>query len=310
MSLAIGAIMKNEAPYILEWLAFHRVLGIDRFCIADNGSDDGTTELLIELAALGLVDYMPFPGKSGRPPQLPAYARIMRRTRRKADWIAFIDADEFMVPTAGAHSIRPFFAGLDASVGAVVLNWAVYGSSFRAEPSEGPVIERFTRRAGDDLLVNLHYKTIVRCRAFYDVGTNPHLFEIRSGYRTIQVDGSELVDHPQRGAGLSDRLVWAPWRLNHDVVKSRAEFDRKKAPRGRATMANMFRDERFFLGHDRNDFEDPVPTWLLGATKAEVETLKQRLRNAGLPEDIVSTDRSIASLKPLAALPDEPAEAR
>ena len=40
LRLAIGAIFKNEGPYILEWIAFHRAVGVDRFFIADNASDE------------------------------------------------------------------------------------------------------------------------------------------------------------------------------------------------------------------------------------------------------------------------------
>ena len=301
--LAIGAIMKNEAPYILEWVAYHRVLGIDRFYVADNASDDGTTELLKALASLGIVRHVPFPGKPGRPPQLPAYAKIMRKFRRDADWIAFIDADEFIAPAEGAPSIGTFLAGLGEDVGAVALNWAIYGSSFSATPTAAPVIERFTRRSADDLGVNLHYKTIVRAKAFYDVGSNPHLFQIRKGYRTVQVDGIELEHHSKRGAGLSDRIVWSPWRINHYVVKSRAEFDHKKAPRGRAALANMFRDESFFRGHDRNEIEDPMQLGLVEATKGEIGLLRHRLRTAGVPEDLIGIDRSIVGLQPLSGAP-------
>lgn len=39
--LSIAAILKNEQPYILEWLAYHMVLGIEDFYIADNISSDG-----------------------------------------------------------------------------------------------------------------------------------------------------------------------------------------------------------------------------------------------------------------------------
>lgn len=299
--IAIGAILKNEAPYVVEWVAYHRVLGVDRFFIADNGSDDGTTQLLTALNAIGIVDPFSFPGTVGRPPQLSAYAQIMARHRDDADWIAFIDADEFILPTDGARSIRPFFSALGSSVGAVVLNWATYGSSFRKEPSEGLVIERFTRRARRANSTNLHYKTIVRTDAFRGVGSNPHLFRIRDGSWTIQADGFEVADHPQKGPGLSERLVWAPLRINHYVVKSRAEFDCKKAPRGRATMTNVFRDDRFFRGHDRNEVAEPMAEWLVEATREEVAVLKSRLRSAGVAEEIVSLDRAIASLKPVSA---------
>jgi hypothetical protein len=35
--LAICAIFKDEAPYLLEWLAFHRMIGIDLLVLHDNG---------------------------------------------------------------------------------------------------------------------------------------------------------------------------------------------------------------------------------------------------------------------------------
>ena len=39
--IAICAIFKDEAPYLLEWLAFHRMIGVDLFVLYDNGSNDG-----------------------------------------------------------------------------------------------------------------------------------------------------------------------------------------------------------------------------------------------------------------------------
>ena len=36
--IAVCAIFKDEAPYLLEWLAFHRMIGVDLFVLYDNGS--------------------------------------------------------------------------------------------------------------------------------------------------------------------------------------------------------------------------------------------------------------------------------
>ena len=36
--IAACAIFKDEAPYLLEWLAFHRMIGVDLFVLYDNGS--------------------------------------------------------------------------------------------------------------------------------------------------------------------------------------------------------------------------------------------------------------------------------
>ena len=77
--LAIAAIFKNEGPYVHEWIAHHRALGIERFFIADNTSTDETTATLAALAAAGIVDHLPFPTPPGRGPQQAAYEKILNR---------------------------------------------------------------------------------------------------------------------------------------------------------------------------------------------------------------------------------------
>ena len=44
--IAICAIFKDEAPYLLEWIAFHRMIGVDLFVLYNNGSNDGGAELV------------------------------------------------------------------------------------------------------------------------------------------------------------------------------------------------------------------------------------------------------------------------
>ena len=274
--LAIGAIVKNEAPYLLEWIAFHRVLGVTRFFIADNGSDDGGGALLAALDAAGLVRHLPFPDRPGVRPQLPAYRAILAAHGHEADWIAFIDADEFLLPACGPagafqDALPRFVArlGADASVGAVAVNWALYGSSGRLEAGPGLVVERFARRAEQGLFpANHHFKSILRTAAGPEPGGNPHAFRLPDPWRTVQADGRDLAPHPLGINGLSREVVWGPLRLNHYVVKSREEFLTRKLPRGRATTDRL-RAPGFFEVHDRNEVADPVDPALARATRRE-----------------------------------------
>jgi hypothetical protein len=246
--LAIGAIFKNEGPYVLEWVAVHRALGIERFFVADNASTDETTAILAALDRAGLVTHIPFPGVPGTPPQLPAYAEILRRHGSEADWIAFIDADEFLLPAPPHRSVLPPVAALDRDpgIGAIAVNWAVYGSSGLERADPRPVIERFTRRAAQDARTSRHFKTILRPDAFAGTGRTPHAFLLKPGFRIVHADGSRMA--PER-EGVSRRCLWAPLRVNHYVVKSRQEFLERKRARGRA-MRNEQRDEAFFERHD------------------------------------------------------------
>src|SRR6188474_819157 len=99
MRTAIVAIFKNECEYVLEWIAYHRaVIGINDFIIADNISDDGTTQLLEALDQAGLIKRIVFPRESeSAGPQIPAYNHILEQFKDQYDYFLFIDADEFLV---------------------------------------------------------------------------------------------------------------------------------------------------------------------------------------------------------------------
>lgn len=281
--IAIAAIFRNEHPYVLEWLAHHRALGITEFHIADNVSDDGTSELLQALDALGVLHRVPFPGTPGQAPQLPAYAELLSAHAREADWVAVIDADEFIVPTGGARTVAEALAPLmaQADIGAVVLNWAVYGSSWLHNHSAGLVGERFVRRAHQHFGANHHYKTVLRRAAFDGVHSNPHHFPLPPGWRCVHADGRDLVPHARHGLGLSAEVVWDGLRLNHYIVKSHEEFRTRKARNGSAATPGRVKGADYFEAHDRNDRGEPLPGWLLQATRAGVEALCEALRSAG-----------------------------
>jgi hypothetical protein len=294
--IALGAIFKNEGPYVLEWVAYHLGIGVTRFFIADNDSDDETTALLAGLQALGVVDHIPFPSVPGAPPQLPAYREIIRRHRKDADWIAFIDADEFLAPTRPGVRIRDILSAADQDVGAVVVSWAVFGSSGLSRTEPGLVVQRFTQRAERDYFHNHHYKTIIRSSAVAHPGGNPHHFILKPGFRTIQPNGETLALHPERGPGLSKVIDWSTLRLNHYAVKSRAEFIWKKSPRGSATVATRVKRGGYFQTHDRNEITEVMRDVFVTRTREGVDALKRRLLEIGIDQAVVDADLAIGKL--------------
>ena len=172
--LAICAIFKDEAPYLLEWLAFHRMMGVDAFVCYDNGSSDGGGGLIRAsqyAEAVTLIDW------SDRPGQLSAYNDFRVHHAARFGWVAFIDIDEFMVPLAG-DSIRellgrPMYAGFAQ----VLLQWLVFGPSGHRTRPDGPVIGSYTRRLPETSDASRHIKTIARTAALCGIDYTPHAAE-------------------------------------------------------------------------------------------------------------------------------------
>lgn len=283
LKLAIAAIVKNERDSLPEWMAFHLSVGASHFLIADNESDDGTHEWLADLAKAGLVTLLSVPTQ-GQPPQLQAYQRLLEHCPPLMDLVAFIDADEFLLPTAEASpdDEYPLLTWLEArfaapEVGALGLNWACFGSAGARFREEGLVIERFTQRARRSFGPNHHIKSVVRPQQV-ECFINPHLARLRHGHY-INSQGEPLAArHGADGSvrpGLSESVCWDGARINHYLVKSVEEFVLGKARRGSAATPHYQKQRDYFMRHDRNDVECHVAARFAPEVKQKMKWLQQ-----------------------------------
>ena len=285
MKLFVAAIIKNEMDALLEWIAYHRVVGVSGFIIADNGSNDGSRAFLDGLEKLGIVSVLDFPDVEGQKPQLPAYERILRTCSTDIDLLAFIDADEFLVPLDPEQSI--------ASVSAVALNWSNFGSNGELFAEEGLVIERFTQRAPQLFNANKNFKSIVRPNSAIHFN-NPHHAELRYG-RYIDTLGNDLVLHPKHGSGVSEEVIWGKMRVNHYVVKSLEEFLLGKHLRGSAATARRVKHKAYFKAHDRNDETCLLAAALAPKVKAEMAAIQAQLDALPAEESPQKSDSWLAT---------------
>ena len=86
--IAIAAVMKQEGDYVLEWVAWHRLLGFE-ILIADNGGSDRQTELLQCLSSHGIITRLDLQFITKKP-QIPAYNALLAhgmQVRHRLSWL-------------------------------------------------------------------------------------------------------------------------------------------------------------------------------------------------------------------------------
>jgi glycosyl transferase family 92 len=213
--LAVCAIYKDEAPNLREWVAFHRVVGVERFYLYNNDSTDAHLEALapyIEEGVVSVCDWSLFPG------QIQAYEDCLKKHADESRWIAFIDLDEFLFSPTG-RPVPELLRDYEAFPG-VVVNWAMYGTSGHERRPPGLVIESYLRRTAETEY-NRHLKSIVDPREVRSF-CGPHFFAYREGL-AVDENKQPLRTGPNRTDAVSfDRL-----RLNHYVTRSLEEYRRK-----------------------------------------------------------------------------------
>ena len=275
MKLGIAAIFKNEKPYIIEWLAFHRLVGFRHFFIADNISDDGSSQLLAELDHAGFITRIEYPTVDGKGPQVPAYNSLIKKYGSTVDWLAFIDADEFILPEGG-QTVEEVLAPLTKNhdVGAIGVNWATFGSSGHTSFDQELVTKRFKSRAYEQQGVNKHIKTIIK-PAYCERMINPHKALLSSGHYAYP-NGNMMMFDKNNKHGMSERICWEGLRINHYVIKSYDEFKTKKQPKGKATSLKQ-RDDSFFNQHDFNEERCCLISEYTPALEKEIEFIKIKL---------------------------------
>jgi len=104
--LSAVVIVKDEGPYLQEWLEFHRLVGVQHVYLYDNGSSDGTEQVLLDFTRCGYVTRIPWSSfvHDGSPQKL-AYAHALSNFGPAWRWMAPIDADEFLFPTEAVPSV-------------------------------------------------------------------------------------------------------------------------------------------------------------------------------------------------------------
>ena len=253
--------MRNEGPFILDWVAYHMGVGITHFLVYTNECDDETDAILDALAMRGLVTRVDNPVEPGGKPQRQALEDAATHPLvRRADAVVVIDVDEYINIHVGEGRLTDLFrAAGDPDL--ISMTWRLFGTSGIREYVDVPVAELFTR-AAPLLTRKPHqawgFKTIFRREAPFN-GFGVHRPNGPTGPMPHWVNGS--------GAQMPERYLESGWRsgidcwgydlvsLHHYAVRSCESFLVKR-DRGRTNHVARPQGIVYWNTYNRNDEED------------------------------------------------------
>jgi hypothetical protein len=249
--LSLCAILKNEATYLEEWLRFYRQIGVEHFFLFDNGSTDGTIDLLARWRKAGWATTYQTHDSAA---QVGIYRHCLNAHAKDSHWIIFVDIDEFFY-SPRQHDLRVLLQDYEEEAG-VVANWLMFGASGHQCRPTGLTTLNFTRRCEVDLCtfepallkephlepkdpqsyhkVCEHVKSIINTRDVLDIGPSPHEFRYRPG--RLPVNANHL---PISGPFSDDLSAVQSLRINHYFSRSWEEFS-IKLNRGRADTGEHY----------------------------------------------------------------------
>ncbi len=243
--VTIGAIFKNEAPYLKEWIEFHRIVGVEHFYLYNNCSDDNYMDVLYPYIKQGVVTLIDWPYQQA---QMQCYADIIKRFHNETEWLGLIDIDEFVIPKSDLTISEVLQSFRYAP--SVLIYWRIFGTSgLMNRERAGLVTEDFT-------VSWPKYYTVGKC--FLNMNYNFDMSSPRNtcihhkawgsyhglSYPPVNVFGYPVVNSTHR---YNKQPI--PLQINHYFTKSYMEYQEKKS-KGDVYFKLNPHDEEYFFAHE------------------------------------------------------------
>ena len=136
--------MKNEGPFVLEWIAHYKALGFDNILVCTNDCEDTTRDLLRALERKGLARHH----ATRIWPRAGIHRSALRQSLRyeevkKADWNFVCDVDEFLNIKVGDGSVRALVEASGPGADVISVPWRVFGPGDVRHFADAPVTQQF-----------------------------------------------------------------------------------------------------------------------------------------------------------------------
>lgn len=286
----IVGCMKNEAPYIVEWIAYHRAMGVDNFLIYTNDCSDGTDDVLDRLMEMGIVEHRNNDNWKGNSPQQHALNKSLKEPLiQNAEWIAHIDVDEFMNVRTGNGTLDDLFAAVPDATN-IAMTWRLFGHNGVTQLADDFVIDQFDACA-PKYCPKPHtvwgFKTMFRnIGAYAKISCHrPNKLDekFESKVKWVNGSGQDMTGDAAHNGWRSSKknIGYDLLQLNHYALRSAESFLIKRQ-RGRALHVDRSIGINYWIRMDWSDFRDLTIKRNIPRLRAEYDRLMQdsKLRQA------------------------------
>ncbi len=304
---AIVTTMKNEGPFILEWLAYHRAIGVDDFLIYTNDCTDGTDTMLMLLQEKGIVQHRenPFRTMDLKPQHAALQAAEDEPVMQDCGWGICMDVDEFINIKIGDGTLAALYAAM-GEANMISLTWRLFGNADAAGYDDRFVIDQFAACA-PEVVRKPHqawgFKTLFRNIDIYKKlgvhrpkGLKPDLWD---QVRWLNGSGRPMPRAMLRNGWRSSLETYGyDWvQLNHYAVRS-AESFLVKRDRGRVNHVDRDQGLNYWFRMNFNAEKDTSIQRMIPAARAEFDRLMQDADIAAAHRAAVAAHRDkIADLR-------------
>lgn len=267
MRCATVCSVRDEGPFLVEWVAWYLWLGFDEIVVVTNDCTDHSPALLDALRPAGVTHL-----RHDVPDGIQICARKLEAAKAlpqvgTADWVLVCDVDEFLVIHKGAGRIRDLIPDTPDFLG-MAINWRVFGTSGRDRWADGLTHRQFRHCAESRDFSSTWVKTLhAQPGWFRKLGEHgPKRLLPRhaqrwgtAGLRWVNADGAGLPEWTPEGEYLRrvplERVSHATAQMNHYMIRARESFALKKGSLSSVAGKDRYTDS-FFDRYNRNEVTD------------------------------------------------------